>query len=305
MSSKNDGEPRMTRFARALPYLITSRPAQISAVLSLLALALAALPRPAHGQSEPASAAETSASAPAVPSASTSAPSLPAAQRPPVRPTAALTTPATLLPPPPWHELAPRQKQALAPLERDWDQLDPAQKSKWLEMAPRFASLPEQEQTRLHERMRDWARLSPTERQQARVGFQVAQQLNTGDRQAKWEAYQALPPEKRQELADKAAQKQQAAKPRPLTGKPTTDLASGPPQPKSNLVPPPSVGLPLKPVAPSVLQAKPGASTVLITQAKTPPSHQQAGQTKIFADPELVDAKTLLPKPQAMATAPR
>ena len=226
------------------------------------------------------------------------------ASAPTAVPAAAITTsrplpakPSPMLPAPDWAGLTPAQKEALAPLERDWNGLDDARKSKWLEIAPRFAALPQQERERIHERMRAWAALSPVERQQARVGYQMIQQLKTQDREAKWEAYQALSPERRHELAEKAAQKQVAKKPclSGVGGKRCTETSLEA-TPKSNLVPPPPKVEPAKPVAPSVVQAKPGVSTVLITQATMPPAHQQAGQTKVWADPELVDSKTLLPK---------
>ncbi|MCV2423576.1 DUF3106 domain-containing protein [Paucibacter sp. DJ2R-2] len=205
----------------------------------------------------------------------------------------------TALLPPAWQGLSATQKRILAPLERDWDGLDAGRRSKWLEVAQRFPALPAEEQARMQERMRDWTRLSAVERQQARIGFQAAaQQLNSGDRQAKWEAYQALPPEKRQQLADKAAKKQAPKK----VGVPTAAAIES--QSKSNLVPALTKNLPAKPVAPSLLQAKPGVSTVLITQMALRPSHQQAGQTKVWADPNLVDSKTLLPKRQPAASSP-
>ena len=150
----------------------------------------------------------------------------------------------------------------------------------------------------MHERMRAWARSSPAERQQARIAFHAAQQMAAGQRQAKWEAYQALPPEKRQELAAKAAQKLKA---KPLA---RHVAANESPQPKSNLVPAVLTAQPIKVVAPSILQAKPGATTVFITQMKTLPAHQQAGQTKVYADPDLVDSKTLLPKRRLVAGSP-
>ena len=201
-----------------------------------------------------------------------------------------LPAPATALPPSAWLALSPIQQTALMPLERDWDGLDTSSRSKWLSIATRFATLPAEEQARMHERMRAWARSTPAERQQARIGFQVAQQVAAGQRQAKWEAYQALPPEKRQELVDKAAQKLVATPPARRVA------SNGGPQPKSNLVPAALKGQAVKVITPSILQAKPGATTVLINQIKTLPSHQQAGQTKVFADPDLVDSKTLLPK---------
>ena len=209
-----------------------------------------------------------------------------------------LSAPATALQQPTWLLLSSAQKAALMPLERDWDGLDTSSRSKWLGIATRFAALPAEEQARMHERMRAWARSSPADRQRARIGFQVAQQIAVEQRQAKWEAYQALPAEKRQELADKATQKR-AAKP------PARRVAvSDSPQPKKNLVPAALKGLPVKSVAPSIVQAKPGATTVFMTQIKTLPSHQQAGQTKVFADPDLVDSKTLLPKRRQVAGSP-
>lgn len=214
---------------------------------------------------------------------------------------AGLAAPSPMQPAPKWAGLTPAQKHALEPLARDWDGLDDTRKTKWLEIAPRFAALPQEERDRIHERMRAWAALSPAERQQARVGYQMVQQLKTRNREAKWEAYQALPPEKRAELAEKAAHKR--ALKACVTGKHCASEAKLDAAPKSNLVPPPPKVQAAKPVAPSVVQAKPGATTVLITQATIPPAHQQAGQTKVWADPELVDSKTLLPKKPSPAAS--
>ena len=61
-----------------------------------------------------------------------------------------------------------------------------------------------------------------------------------------------------------------------------------------------------KAVAPTVVQASPGATTRLITRPATPPEHQQSGMPKIAGTPEFVNRSTLLPKrgPQAAAVAP-
>jgi hypothetical protein len=232
----------------------------------------------------------------------TSAPAPAAAASFSVPAPARLKPPSSLEAAPEWLGLTPAQRQALAPLEHEWAGMDATQRSKWLEIAPRFAALPEAKRERLHERMRDWVTLSPLERQQARVGYRWAQQVNNADdRAAKWEAYQALPPEKRRELAEKAAHKQAAhACASGAKCGATADLEA---KPKSNLVPPLPRPTPPKAVAPSVVQAKPGATTVLITQATIPPAHQQAGQTKVWADPELVDSKTLLPKKPTRETS--
>ncbi|MEL4181175.1 DUF3106 domain-containing protein [Roseateles sp. PN1] len=202
------------------------------------------------------------------------------------------TTSSPLLPAPAWKSLNPAQQAALQPLERDWNTIDDFGRSKWLEIAARYPALPAVEQARLQERMHSWARMSPAERQQARLSFQDAQQLKPDARQAKWEAYQALTPEQRQALTEKAVSKQ--IKRNAAPGQPVAGAQQQ--QAKSNLIPSTSKGLPNRSVAPAVVQAKSGASTVLINQRLSQPSHQQAGQTKVFADPSLVDSKTLLPK---------
>ena len=275
--SKNDGS-RMTRSRPDLSCLSTPNTFYAAA---LLFLGLIAVPLSARAQVDAAASAVVE-SAPASSAVAAPAPPPSSLQPTPLPPIGS--------DPPAWKNLGLVQKWALSPLERDWDNLDPARRSKWLEIAQRFPSLPPEEQNRMHERMRAWARLSPAERQQARLGYQVAQQIRADERRAKWEAYQALTPEQREELAEKAKRKQRAPKP---GGAGPESLA------KSNLVPPVPKALPVRPVAPSVLQAKPGASTVLINETGIRPRHQMAGQTKVFADPELVDPKTLLPRQRA------
>lgn len=211
--------------------------------------------------------------------------------------------PTRLRPAPNWQALDAAQRQILAPLEQDWNGLDAARRSQWLEVAARFSSLAPEDQARMQERMRDWALLSPAQRQEARIGFQVAKKLDADTRQAKWEAYQALPPEQRQQLADKAALKQEQQRQK-LAPAAASKVATATPQVKSNLVPGLSQKVAPKPVATSLLQAKPGATTVLITTGRVAPPHQQAGDTKILAHPELVDSKTLLPKKRSADTSP-
>jgi hypothetical protein len=74
-------------------------------------------------------------------------------------------------------------------------------------------------------------------------------------------------------------------------------------QTKSNIVPNPAFSSPARPVAPTVLQAAPGATTTLISKRPAPPPHQQTGLPKITAGPDFVDTATLLPQrgPQGAA----
>ena len=53
----------------------------------------------------------------------------------------------------------------------------------------------------MHSRMTEWATLSPQQRTAARLNFAEAQKVAPADKRAKWEAYQALPPEEKKRLA--------------------------------------------------------------------------------------------------------
>lgn len=200
----------------------------------------------------------------------------------------------------PWSSLTSAQRQALAPLEREWSNIDAARRSKWLEIANRLPSMPADERRRMQDRMTEWARLTPEERGRARLSFQEAKQLSPQERQARWEAYQALPEEDRKALASRAQDKRdraaaQASASAPLTAVPKRT----PPQAAS------ATAVTVKPVAPSVVQATPGATTTLMTKTPSPPAHQKPGQPKIEAQPDKVDRTTLLPQrgPQSSAAS--
>lgn len=194
-------------------------------------------------------------------------------------------------PGPTWQALSPQQRATLAPLQNDWASIDGPRKSKWLDIAARYPKLPPSEQERLQARMSEWARMTPSERARARLNYQEVKQLPQQERQDRWQAYQALPEDKRQALATRSS----------ADAEPTAHKPSQKPLPqagvKRNIVPDPShSGGPTRPVAPTVVQASPGATTTLVTRQPTPPAHQQAGMPKIAATPGFVDRNTLLPK---------
>ena len=211
-----------------------------------------------------------------------------------------------------WSELTPAQRTALAPLQGEWNELGPANRSKWLQVAARYPSLPEAERVRMQARMEAWARLSPQERGQARLRYQQAQTVSPQERRERWEQYQALPADQKRKLSVTSTSKGEAA-PRKPEARANNGAGRGAgrenaAQPKSNLVPNTSPVVPPKAVAPAVVQAKPGATTNLISKKRPkPPSHQQTGLPKIAATPGLVDRTTLLPKrgPQGAATEPK
>lgn len=191
---------------------------------------------------------------------------------------------------PSWQALSPQQRTSLAPLQNDWASIDAPRKAKWLDIAARYPKLPPSEQQRLQTRMTEWARMTPSERARARLNYQEVKQLPNQERQDRWQAYQALPEDQRQALATRS--KGGAAKSPASAAKPPPELGA-----KRNIVPNPShSGGPTRPVAPTVVQASPGATTTLVTRQPTPPAHQQAGMPKIAATPGFVDGNTLLPK---------
>lgn len=216
----------------------------------------------------------------------------------PTRPVAA-TAPDTSGPA--WPALSAQQRSVLAPLQRDWHTIDASRKAKWLEVAARFPSMPAEERQRVQERMADWARMSPAERGRARLNFQESKQFTREQKQERWEAYQALPDEQRRALAERA---KPAVDPRKATATATLPDSAWPKQTPQAARPAASAPL-VKPVAPTIVQAKPGATTTLMTRRAEPPAHQKPGQPKIAAKPDQVNSQTLLPQlgPQATAAA--
>lgn len=194
---------------------------------------------------------------------------------------------------PAWNELPAGQQSALAPLKGQWASMDAVRKEKWIAVAQRFPALPAAEQRRVQARMAEWANMSAAERGRARQNFQELRTLPQADRQALWEAYRSLPDERKRELA-------QRSKPRPKTAE------APPPEAGKRAVavnPPP---VPTKPVSPTVVQAKPGATTKLVSKDPSPPAHHRPGLPKITATEGFVNPTTLLPSrgPQGAATLP-
>lgn len=108
---------------------------------------------------------------------------------------------------PTWSSLSAAQKAALAPLAAAWPSLSEGHKKKWIALVQKFPEMAEADRARLHERMVDWAALSPKDRELARLNFAQAKKLTSDERAANWEAYQALPESKKQQLLEAAPKK--------------------------------------------------------------------------------------------------
>ncbi len=205
-----------------------------------------------------------------------------------------------------WQELTPPQKDFLQPLEREWQALDPGQKRKWMVLTARVPKMSLDERTRIQARMTDWAKLTPEQRGQARMRYQEAKQLPLHERQARWDAYQSLSSEQKRALAERASLAASAPPPARRGGAPggPKDRADREaPQAKSNIVPNPGLAASPRQLSSTLVQARPGATTTLITRTPAPPPHQQSGMPKIAATPEYVNKSTLLPRhgPQSAA----
>lgn len=162
---------------------------------------------------------------------------------------------------PTWGELTVQQQQALAPLAGSWKTLSESHKRKWLALSQNYPKMSREEQALLHSRMTEWVALTPQQRTQARLNFAETKKVPAEDKKAKWEAYQALPPEEKRKLAAGA----NAAKP-----------------------PPPPTAAAVQPVSPQKLATVPTRKA----NARTP---------RIAVAPNQVDHNTLLPQPGAPA----
>lgn len=184
---------------------------------------------------------------------------------------------------PAWHSLTRQQQAALAPLQQEWHRIDAGRKAKWIEVAGRFPAMPLEEQARVQERMADWARMSPSDRGRARAGFQELRQLPPSDRQAAWEAYRALPPERRDALARQQRSSDPGSK---------ASSRAGERDPRD-----------LRPATPTDIQGSAGATTRLVNRPPALPPHQQSGLPKVAGTPGFVDPQTLLPQRGAQGAA--
>jgi len=100
-----------------------------------------------------------------------------------------------------WRELSRAQQAALAPLKPEWDHLEGMRKRRWLELSARFASMSPAEQGRVHDRMREWMRLTPEQRNLARENFNKTRTLDPGRKAATWESYKQLSEAEKRKLA--------------------------------------------------------------------------------------------------------
>jgi len=88
-----------------------------------------------------------------------------------------------------------QQKQVLAPLAQNWDEVDAAGKKKWLSIAKRYPNMSPLEQQRIQSQMREWASLTSDQRNKVREKYKNIKQLPPEKHyeiKHKWREYEQL-----------------------------------------------------------------------------------------------------------------
>ena len=102
---------------------------------------------------------------------------------------------------PTWDDLDSDQQTVLAPLQEQWKWVSEAQKRRWIIIADSFDDFSPEEQLRIAEHMKDWAKLSLGDRSQARLNYSNADKLSAEQKRELWDEYQALSARERKRLA--------------------------------------------------------------------------------------------------------
>lgn len=107
-----------------------------------------------------------------------------------------------------WSKLTSAQREALAPLEAHWPEMENERRRKWIKIADRFHLMTPDQQALAQERMQEWVSLPATERRQARAAFDSLDQVMPEDvRIMKWNEYQKLSEQDRARLIELAQQR--------------------------------------------------------------------------------------------------
>ena len=147
---------------------------------------------------------------------------------------------------PGWVALTPEQRIILAPLEKDWGEMDAFRRKKWLGIAQRYPAMSPSEQISMQRNMQEWARLAPEERKIAREKYKSLKKFAPEERQVvrqKWEEYSTLTDEEKERLRKKAPL-------RPKVKTPTQPPAAIPPDKRVATPPVPAPRSPISPRKP-------------------------------------------------------
>lgn len=144
---------------------------------------------------------------------------------------------------PGWVALTPEQRTILAPLEKEWGQMDAFRRKKWIGIAVRYPEMTDTEQASMQRNMREWARLAPEERRIAREKYKTLSRVSPEERQfvrQKWEEYSQLTDAEKERLRSKAPKKSKVKTP----AQPSADVTA------AKRVATPAVPAPSSPISP-------------------------------------------------------
>jgi hypothetical protein len=102
-----------------------------------------------------------------------------------------------------WVQLTEAQRRVLNPLALEWDTLRPWQREKMLDIARDYPKMSTKKQALVQERLSNWSRMTPYERENARKRHQQFQSLPEDKKNElgkKWQEYQKLPETERARL---------------------------------------------------------------------------------------------------------
>ena len=106
---------------------------------------------------------------------------------------------------PHWDSLDTDQQTTLEPLQEQWSWLTEQQKRRWILIADSFDDFSPDEQYRIGEHMKEWAKFSLVDQSQARLNYSNTGNLSAEEKRKLWEDYQALSARERKRLAQGSA----------------------------------------------------------------------------------------------------
>jgi hypothetical protein len=102
-----------------------------------------------------------------------------------------------------WAQLTDDQRIILSALGGEWDTLRPWQRAKMLDIAKDYPTMDAEKQLRVQRRLISWSRMTPYERENARIRYQHFHSLSP-EKQAelrqKWAEHEKLPETEREKL---------------------------------------------------------------------------------------------------------
>jgi hypothetical protein len=102
-----------------------------------------------------------------------------------------------------WSQLTDDQRKILSALGGEWDTLRPWQKEKMLDIARDYPKMDAEKQLRVQRRLISWSRMTPYERENARIRYQQFHNLSPEKKdelRKKWAEHQKLPETEREKL---------------------------------------------------------------------------------------------------------